>query len=94
MENNSQIWKTWAAILDRWGLMNLAATFLEALGPLALLSAQVVYLGQPFLNAFLPNNHLTEFANLLENPQATQAFISTLRGDDHAIGYPLKEMSK
>jgi hypothetical protein len=92
VENHSQIWKTWAATLNHWGLKSLAATILEALGPLNLLGAQVVYLGQPFLNTFLSNNHLNAFANLLEDPEATQAFISTLRKDDHGRGVPLEEL--
>ena len=92
MENNSQIWKTWATTLNRWGLKSLAATFLEALGPLSLLGAQVVYVGQPVLNTFLSNNQLAAFANLLEDPQATQSFVSILREEDPSMKYPLEEM--
>jgi len=89
VEQNPHIWQTWAETLHRWGLRNLAATFLEALGPLNLLGAQVVYIGQPFLNPFLPAGHLDALADVLENPRATKAFIAILQqSGDH----PLEEM--
>lgn len=86
MEQNPQIWQTWVKTLNRWGLKNIAATFLDVLGPLSLLGAQVVYVGQPFLNSFLPEGHLDALADLLENPQDTQAFISVLRESDDFSG--------
>ncbi|HBY07873.1 MAG TPA: hypothetical protein DEH22_08865 [Chloroflexi bacterium] len=82
MEQKKQIWQTWADTLNRWGLKTLTATFLEALGPLNLFGAQIVYLGQPLLNSFLPESHLNALAELLENPQTTQAFIAVLRQPD------------
>ena len=85
MEQPSQIWQTWADTLNRWGLQNLTATILNALGPLNLLGAQIVYLGQPLLNSFFPEDHLDALANLLENPKSTQAFVSILqRSDEHS----------
>jgi hypothetical protein len=76
---NQHIWQNWADTLNRWGLGNLTATFLEALGPLSLFGAQVVYVGQPLFNPLLPEGHLDALADMLENPQETQAFISVLR---------------
>jgi len=85
VEQPSQIWQTWADTLNRWGLHNLTATLLDALGPFNLLGAQIVYLGQPLMNSFLPEDHLDALANLLENPKSTQAFVSILRrSDDHS----------
>ena len=85
MEQISQIWQTWINTLNRWGLKNLAATILEALGPLNLFGAQLIYLGQPVLSPFLPEDHLAALANLLENPQATQTFVSVLRQPDRQL---------
>ena len=82
MEQTPHIWHTWEETLNRWGLKGFIATFLEALGPLNVLGAQLVYVGQPFLTPFLPEGHLDALADLLENPQKTQAFVSVLRQPD------------
>ena len=86
MEQNQHIWQSWAQILHRWGVKDLAATFLEALGPLNLVGAQMVYLGQPFLNLLLPQGHSDAFAHMLENPEETRAFVSVLRQSDNYTG--------
>ena len=86
MDQNPHIWHTWAETLNRWGLRDFVATFLDALGPLNVFGAQFVYVGQPFLNPFLPEGHLQALAELLENPQETQAFITVLRQLDHRSG--------
>ncbi len=74
-----QIWRIWAANLQRWGLGEFAASFLEASAPLNLVGAQAVYVSQPALDWLLPREHSTELAHLLEETQNTQAFISLLR---------------
>ena len=79
MEQNSQIWQTWAETLSYWGVRDLTATVLEALGPLSILGAQLVYVGQPILNPLFPEGYLDDLADLLENPQKTQAFVAFLR---------------
>ncbi len=84
MAQKPDIWQTWAEILNHWGVTNLTATFLEALGPLNIFGAQFVYVGQPFLNLFVPEGHLEALVGLLENPQETQAFVSILRQSDQA----------
>jgi hypothetical protein len=81
----SQILQVWADNLNRWGINNLAAAFLDALGPLTLLGAQFVYIGQPFLNPFIPEDHLETLVNLLENPQVAKKFVAVLRQtEDHS----------
>ena len=82
MKSNSQIWQAWAETLNRWGVKDLAATFLEAVGPLSVLGAQLVYVGQPFLDTFFPEGYLDVLTDLLEDPQETQAFIAVLRQSD------------
>ena len=82
MKQDSQIWQTWAETLNHWGVKDLTAAILEALGPLNLLGAQLVYVGQPFLDPFLPEGYLNELTDLLENPRETQAFIAVLRQSD------------
>ena len=82
MKENSQLWQNWAETLNHWGIKDLIATFLEALGPLNLLGAQLVYLGQPFLAPFFSEGYLEVLAELLADPQETQAFIAVLRQSD------------
>ncbi|MBN1669265.1 MAG: hypothetical protein JW862_19385 [Anaerolineales bacterium] len=83
MEAHRHIWQAWERALDRWGIKELVATLLEAIGPLNLLGAQVVYLGQPFLNRVLPAGYLDVLAGVLEDPEITQDFTRFLREQDH-----------
>ena len=84
MEANAQIWQDWANTLHRWGLTNFAATLLEAMGPLSLFGAQMVYLTQPVLTTFVPADRLNALADLLEDPKTAQSFITVLRQPDAA----------
>ncbi len=83
MAVNPYIWKSWADTLHRWGAQEVVATLLEAIGPLNLVGAQIVYLGQPVLSLLLPEEHVNAFASLLENPQETRAFTHLLRDNVH-----------
>ena len=79
MDANHQIWRIWAGKLHMWGVGNLAAALLEALGPLTIVGAQLVYLGKPILTGSTPGTHLDALAQLLENSAETQAFVDYLR---------------
>lgn len=79
MDTNHHIWRVWTISLHRWGLQNLVASFLEAAGPLALIGAQVVYVGQPFLDSIVPAGHLRALAGVLEDDSQRQAFVACLR---------------
>ena len=79
MDTNQHIWKIWADKLHRWGMLDFAASLLDATGPLNLLGAQVVYLGQPLFDQVLPAEHLDALALMLEDPDQTQAFTTFLR---------------
>jgi hypothetical protein len=70
-------WSHWAASLRRLKLDGLAAWLLEAGGPLTVLSAQALYLSQPFLGG----NQLNVLAHMLEEEDETQAFARYLRGE-------------
>ncbi len=82
MDSNHQIWRALSDSLHRWGLRELAATFLESLGPLTLLGAQALYLGQPFLGAIMPHRYVEAAAHILEDAEATQGFVAFLREAD------------
>lgn len=78
---DSQHLQRWQSALHRLGLNQAAAAVLEATGPLNLLGAQLVYLGQPLLRGWLPEDRLTVLARLLEEPDETRAFVNALRED-------------
>ncbi|MEN8241746.1 MAG: hypothetical protein ABFS17_07485 [Chloroflexota bacterium] len=63
------------------GLHQFAAAFLEASGPLNLVGAQLVFLGQPVLSSMLAGSKLTTLAHMLEEPEQTELFIRCLRED-------------
>ena len=78
-KTHHQIWEGWAARLQQLGLREFLASFLEASGPVNLIGAQLVYLGQPVLGGIFPNEHLNALASLLEESDQTQAFVALLR---------------
>jgi len=69
----------WIESLYKLRLQDLTATFLEALGPMNLLGAQLVYLSQPVLSSFIPKDQTQDFAKILEDPSETALFIDALR---------------
>ena len=75
------IWQTWADILRRWRLQDFAAWFLDSASPAHLVGAQLFYIGQPLLEAFVPNGQFTALTTLLEKPDQAQAFVAFLRKD-------------
>ncbi len=79
MISNHHIWQIWADALYRWGLEELAASLLEASGPLALLGTQAIYMGQPLLRSVLPDDQLDALTSLLEDSRQMQAFATFLR---------------
>lgn len=81
MDANCQIWRVWAENLHRWGLRDLTASFLEVAGPLTMIGAQLVYIGQPLFRRSSGAAHVEALANVLENPQERLAFIRFLRGE-------------
>jgi hypothetical protein len=70
-------WSIWAESLRRLKLDVVAAWVLEAGGPLTVLSAQAVYLSQPFMGG----KKLDSLAHMLEEDEETQAFARYLRGE-------------
>lgn len=69
----------WVQALYKLRLQHLAAAFLEALGPVNLLGAQLVYLSQPILSPFISQEKSQDFARILEDPSETEIFIKALR---------------
>ena len=79
MSADHPFWEIWTKTLRRWGMHALAASLLEAAGPLTTLGAQMVYLSQPVLNSIFPRSHVDALATMLDDPTETQQFIVFLR---------------
>lgn len=73
------IWDSWSNRLHIWGVQEAAATFLEAIGPLTILGAQLVYISGPLLQRSVSTEKLHALAEILEEPDHTKEFISLLR---------------
>jgi len=71
-------WPQWAGFLRQHGLEGLAVWALEAVGPLAILGAQVLYLGRPLIPA--SDAQLDALAGMLEDPEELRGFTAFLQG--------------
>jgi hypothetical protein len=79
MDSPRTYWPKWTESLRRLGLDGFAALFLEAGGPLHILGAQLLYMGQPFVTA-QASEGIRALANLLEQEDEAQAFAAVLKG--------------
>jgi len=52
---------------------------LDAAGPLTMLLAQFVYIGQPLLGKLVSSDSMTALVTMLEEPAQTKAFVKILR---------------
>ena len=69
-------WSRWVQTLRRYQLDGFAAWMLEALRPLALLSAQALYFGRPLIG-----EGADALARTLESDDELHAFLALLEGD-------------
>lgn len=79
MDDYQHIWDSWSKRLHIWGIQEAVAALLEALGPLTILGAQMVYIGSPLLTRSVSPEKIQALADVLEEPDQTQSFISLLR---------------
>lgn len=73
MKSPREHWSRWAETLRRYQLDGLASWLLDAGRPLALLSAQLLYAGRPFLG-----ENADALARTLESDDDLRAFASFL----------------
>lgn len=71
--------ENWIETLNKLRLHHLTATILEALGPINLLGAQLVYISQPILTPIISLEQSDDLARILEDPSETADFITALR---------------
>ena len=77
MKSPREYWPRWAESLHRYQLHEVAASFLEAGSPLALLGAQALYFGQ----GLVESEQLTALAQMLEEDREARSFASFLLED-------------
>jgi hypothetical protein len=76
MNSPREHWPRWAETLRRYQLDGLASWLLDAGRPLALLSAQALYMGRPFFG-----EGFDALAHMLESDDEARAFASFLDGE-------------
>ncbi|HEX2696981.1 MAG TPA: hypothetical protein VHM28_04685 [Anaerolineales bacterium] len=74
--SSRQNWPAWLETLHRYKLDGFAGWLLDAGRPLALISAQLLYTGRPFLGS-----SVDALAHMLESDEETRAFASFLEGE-------------
>lgn len=79
MDEHHRLWERWANALRGLGVEGMAAALLETAGPLTLVMAQTIYIGQPLLKSLLPGERLDKLAELLEEPEKVKGFTRYLR---------------
>jgi hypothetical protein len=68
-------WLQWAATLRRYQAVGFASWLLEAARPLAILTAQILYWGRPFLG-----ENAQALGRILESDEEARAFAVFLNG--------------
>lgn len=71
-------WSQWAETLRRFKMDGFASWLLDAGSPLAIIGAQTLYMGQPFVGG----EKFNALVHMLEEESETQAFVRYLRGED------------
>ena len=70
-------WPQWVETLRRFKLDGFAAWCLEAGSPLAVIGANILHIGQPFVGGKM----IKALAHMLEEESETRAFIHYLHGE-------------
>ena len=73
-------WREWREILRRHQFQGIVRWLLEAGAPLALISAQLLYIGRPWLGG---GAH--QLAHLLESDEETMEFLRYLESDSQDV---------
>ncbi|MBN2045895.1 MAG: hypothetical protein JW757_12800 [Anaerolineales bacterium] len=82
--DTSQVMRLWAGRLQQWRVHQIAAVLLEAGGPLKIIGAQLVFVGQPLFSGLMSKDHLDLLAGILEEPEKTETFVQFLREEAQA----------
>ncbi|HEX9012318.1 MAG TPA: hypothetical protein VF813_02335 [Anaerolineaceae bacterium] len=72
-------WRAWARFLQQHGLAGFTASLIESAGPLALIGAQALYLGQPLVGRPGQEDGIRDLAEMLEDRDERRRFAAFLR---------------
>ena len=79
MSTSQEQWEPWACFLHHYAMERPAALLLEAAGPLTILLAQFIYMGQPLLDGSKKLADWEALAGMLEDPAQAKAFAAYLK---------------
>lgn len=79
MQTPGNRWEPWARFLHRFEMGRPTAYLLEAAGPLTILFAQLVSLGQPLFSGSKNQADWEALADMLEDPAQAKAFAEYLK---------------
>jgi hypothetical protein len=79
MQKDRSFWPEWSHTLKKWGLAELIAALLEAVGPVHGFLAQIVFAAQPFLNQVIPHERLSGLVSLVEDQEESRSFAAFIR---------------
>jgi hypothetical protein len=82
MDEKPAIWSEWAQTLQRWNLKGAVALLLEAAGPMNILFAQLVHLGQPIMGRPDRQASWQSLAQMLEHPETCRQFAAYLQQEN------------
>ena len=77
-------WAKWACFLQRTKLKEPLITLLEAAGPLKILLAQAMYVGQPFVGGSSSKEAWGAFTQVLEDQKEAEQFIHFLHEEERS----------
>jgi len=78
MENDQIYWNGWIHAIQRWNLGGIVAFFLQSTGPLSVVMAQLVYMGQPLFATSPGDARWSALGRLLESQSSRNQFVSCL----------------
>lgn len=82
MDDDNLHWIYWARILRRRNLSEPIAIILESAGPMMILLAQLIYIGQPLMENILPIGQWGKIAEMLNTREESRKFATFLRIGD------------
>ncbi len=80
MNTSQAAWQDWISYLEARGIAIVTASLLEAVAPLSIPFAQILFASQPILGGLIPNRNITALTELLENRDEYFHFVSSLKG--------------
>lgn len=84
MPSERSFWPEWARFLHQWGVSELAVALLEVTGPVHLILANLVYVGQPVFSLWIAGERVQALASLFEDQNESKSFAAFLREETSA----------